>query len=514
MTYSFIIKGGTVFDGSGEQPIKTDIGIDNDSISHIGDLSGQEADQIIDASDLFVSPGFIDITNHSDTYWTLLSMPAQESMITQGVTTILIGNCGESLVPLIKMEALGALERWSLVPAVSIDWTTTKEFYSTLQKLRIGVNVGTLIGQEMLKRQTNNNTARYTLLNSALEDGAWGLSSNFSLGDWSRDISSDTLDLLKILKNRNGLYKIHLRDEGKDFLPAVSSVIHLAHESGVRTVISHLKAVGKSAWQDFEKALSMIESAKKSGIAISYDIFPYQRTGSMLISLLPEWVRREKGFEILQALSDKNKKQRLLEELKNLTLHGDRMILASALKAKSFVGKTFDEISKILALPLEEVIIEMLKLNSLNVTFFGKTIHGKNLLDVLATKNTIIASDGAGYSTSFETTGDLAHPRSFGTYPRFFSNLAQKTHINNASAIKAMTSLPATAMGLEDRGILKTGNKADIVVFDKNTFSDKSTYKQPFEYSTGVKYVFINGKTAIDNGVIMQERHGTVLRKP
>src|SRR3989338_6823127 len=235
MAYSLLIKNGLIANGKGGEPFRGDIAISEGKIKDIGPDLGDSAEKIIEAAGLCVAPGFIDITNHSDAYGTLFFAPMQESMLMQGVTTIVVGSCGQSLAPLITKSAISDLDRWTTGFSVPIDWTSVKDFYKTLEK------IGT---------------------------------------------------------KHNALWKVHMHDEGKDFLPSVATVLRLARLSGAHIVISHLKAVGRGAWKDFNGALKMIQNGEREGLKISFDFFPYMRTGSMLVSLLPAWAK--KSNEILR----------------------------------------------------------------------------------------------------------------------------------------------------------------------------------------------------------------------
>ena len=513
MTYSILIKNGTVIDGLGVHPRKADVGISGNYIKDVGDLSSASAEKTIDATGHIVAPGFIDLTNHSDTYATIFSNPSQDSMIRQGVTTILFGNCGESLAPITKKETLMDLNKWVAASAINLDWNSMSEYYDVLKDIHPGVNIASLVGHETLRRNTVVADEMAILLESAMVQGAWGLSSNFSFRDWGKTLA-ETIDLLKVVKSFGGLYKIHLRDEGKNFLPSVAALIDAVRTTGVRTVISHIKAIGRSSWGDFTKALLMIENAKGSGLEIYFDFFPYLRTGSMLMNLLPEWAREGNDEVILKRISDPSESAKILRDLKVITLHADRIFIASAKADKNIVGKTLLEIALKVSMPPEEVILEILKINSLNITFFGKTIAAKNLIFASRHKDSVLASDGAGYNIEFQRSGDLVHPRSYGAYPRFFSTVSPKAKLRPEEAIEKMTSHPAKILGLDDRGRLCKSLLADIVIFDENGFRDRATYKNPFRYPDGMKCVIVNGKIAFaDDGDKKIMRNGVILKR-
>ena len=512
MAFSVIIKNGKIFDGAGSEPFYADIGITDDKISKIGDLSGENSGRVIDASGLFVSPGFIDLTSHSDVYGTLFHRPMQESMLTQGVTTILVGNCGESLAPIAKKESLLELERWTNL-SLNANWNSMSEYLDSLKKNGLGVNVATLVGEETIARNSEQSGQKEFLLSRSLKDGAWGISINFSFHGGNGASQQETLNLLKMVKKYKGVCKIHLSDEGKNFLPAVVATIDLARRSEARVIISHMKAIGREAWEDFESALSIIERARFEGVDIYCDTFPYLRTGSSLLALLPQWAREGSNEEILARLENEESKNKIVFALQKITLHPDRILLASAGKDKKIIGRTLEKIATELGMGHESAIIEILKLHNLNATIFGKTINPENLISLLKKNYVCVASDGAGYDLSFADFGNLAHPRSFGTFPRFLKVYASKTNLKMEEAIKKITSLPASLLGLSDRGIIKKGSIADIAIFDPLTLKDLSTYKTPFNYSVGVKFVLISGNIALNEGEIVANPFGKILIK-
>lgn len=512
MAYSVLIKNGTILDGSGNAPFSADIGIEGNKIKAIGNLEKEKADQMIDATNLYVTPGFIDLTNHADVYGTIFSIPSQESMLRQGVTTILVGNCGESLAPIANKDSLTQLERWSNEP-FNVNWNSFDEYERILENRGVGINIGSLVGHWTLKRNAKNIEEMVFLLERSLEEGAWGLSSNFSFFEKDSMLERETTSLLRVLKKHDALYKIHLQDEGKNFLPALVHAVNLARVSGVRCVISHLKTVGRTSWKDFDHAIAIMRAAQKEGVDISFDIFPYVRTGSMLSSLLPEWAREEGDEKILQKLNDKNFFDTVVEGLKSLTLHPERITIASALKEKSSVGKTLEEISKRAGVSPEETLLTILKVNNFNVTIFGKTIESNNVITACQDARSMVASDGAGYDASIKKFGNLVHPRSFGAFARFFHHIAPKSQLSPERAIQKLTSLPARAMGLNNRGLLKNNYIADIAIFHPEEFRDSATYKNPFNFALGLKALLLSGKMAIVHEELVLSAAGIILRK-
>ena len=300
--YSVIIKGGMVIDGKSGPMRQADVGVELDKIRAMGDLSGGSADLVIDASGKYAMPGFIDITNHSDTHWTLFNSPLQESLLTQGITTILGGNCGVSLAPLAGAKAIEGIQKWVDVSQINVNWQTMGEFLAEAEKKSFGVNFATLVGYGTLRRGILGDESRPAsyeeikkiryLLEEALKQGAFGVS--MSLGSAHEKSASDEeiAEIFQAAEEYNVLTKHHLSDEGKNILPAVSRLLSFGRLDSVRTHISHFKALGRTAWENFGRALLMIEKAQKEGFEITCDFFPYTRTGSSLFELLPSWIRK------------------------------------------------------------------------------------------------------------------------------------------------------------------------------------------------------------------------------
>jgi N-acyl-D-amino-acid deacylase len=264
----------------------------------------------------------------------------------------------------------------------------------------------------------------------------------------------------------------------------------------VRTVISHFKAVGRGVWPDFIKAINIIDSARKSGVDISFDVFPYLRTGSPLVSLLPLWAKEGSKKDILDRLQSSANSEYLIRDLKNITLHPEHIIFASASEDKKIIGKTLEKISQDYGKSPEEVIVEILKTNNLDITILGRVISYKNLISALQNEYSAVSSNGAGYDLSFAKFGNLVHPRSFGAFPRFISKLVPAANLKIEDAIKKLTSIPASMLGFKNRGVLKNGFLADITAFDFNGLKDTSTYFHPYQYSSGIKLLLISGQIA------------------
>lgn len=524
--YDTIIKGGTVFDGRGNPPIKADVGISKDEIKGIGDLNESDGDEIVYAENKYVCPGFIDITSHSDTRWTLFTQPNQESLIKQGITTMVGGNCGFSIAPIISGAGIKSLSRWTDISKINTNWKTVKEFLKELETYKLALNFGTLVGFNTLLYEVVGEEAKSpskdeirqmkALLESSLKDGAFGISTNLGLGHKDIFRDKDLVEIFGIAGKFGGVTKHHLEDEGKGILPAVSRLINISRKTGVSLIVSHLKILGRGSWDYFKGVMEIMDNAIKEGLNISYDFFPYDRTGSNLFALLPPWLKREKSETIMQVLSSRDDQRRkdALEYIRGLTLHYEKITISSSQFDTKNVGKTLAEISRSFEVPPEEVILDLLLVNNLNISMFSEVINFDHVLEIAKKKYSMLSSDGAGYDYSLLVLSFLPHPRSFGSFPRALRIFAKETGILSwEEAIHKMTGMPAGAVGIKDRGTIEKGKKADIIVFDPQTILDKSTYDSPFKFPEGIAFVFINGSAAFADGELTGSFPGKIIKR-
>jgi len=519
--YDVLIKNGLVFDGKGNKPERVDIGVVGDEIKEIGDLSKESAHRIIDADGKYVAPGFIDLTNHSDTHWTLFTSPSQESLLCQGITTILGGNCGTSLAPFLGEASLEEIQRWVDISRINVNWQTMDEFLSQLKKFKISVNFATLVGLNTLQKAVNGdlNQMKFLLKNS-LDQGAFGVSANLGLHPAKNLSDEELIELFSVAEKEKVIVKHHLEDEGENILPAVSRLISISRKSKVKMHISHFKALGKNSWRFFPEAIKMIKRGREEGLKLSGDFFPYTKTGSSLFILLPSWLRKlttEEVYKILRTPDDRRRKD-VIDYLRELTLHYEKIIVASASSELNVVGKTIEQLSRTSGLSREEIILSLLETNNLRVSIFNEVISSENIGRIAKEEFSAIASDGVGYDISNPKSQisnlDLPHPRSFGAFPRAFNLLIKERRISSwEEVIYKMSGLAANILGLGNRGTIQKDSKADIVIFDPQEISDYATYDNPFQYSRGMKDVLINGTLVLDNEKFTGQFPGYVLRK-
>lgn len=516
-----LIQGGTVIDGTGRERFSADVGIKDGVIYEIGELSHEDAKKTIDAKGKMVTPGFVDVCNHSDTYWTLFTNPLQESLICQGVTTIIGGNCGSSLAPLLSEEAILSIRKWSAADHFNIDWRTMEEFLQTVSQKESSVNFGTLIGHGTLRRALARDESRQLneeeekILVRAVEDamhqGAFGLSSGLV---YTHEANSDRREmrlLAKAMHDLSGVYATHIRNETSLFREAVREALRIAAETGVRTHISHLKVLGQFYWDAFEEALEEIREEVRVGSEVTFDIFPYTATGSVLYTLLPEWASHGGKHMMLARIREKSSRREIVEGLRRKQLDYSRIRVAFE---KGGGHKTIEEMAEKQGIDSEEVILNLLSANEGRVIAFLDLISEQNLCAGLRSKYSIVASDGAGYSLAHKKTGEHIHPRNFGAFPRVLGKYVREEKVLTwEEGIYKMSGLPARTFDMRNRGELRVGYAADVVVFDPETIKDEATFEDPYRHPTGIEHVLVNGKCAFTDHAFSEERFGEVIKK-
>ena len=518
--YSLIIKNATVYDGTGKPGEALDIAVENDKIVNVDKRLEQGALEVIDAQNLALAPGFIDLQNHSDSYWQIFDNPNFESLITQGYTTILVGNCGASLAPLISEQSMLALQKWHSLEGSNINWSSFKEFLSQLSRKSFGCNLGSLIGYETIRRgvvgdqirslEKNELRAVIKILEESLDAGAFGLSSGLS---YSHEIIISELELFelaKIIKKHDRLFSIHLRSEGSEVLEATEEALDIARTTEVNLKISHLKVRGQQNFSKFANLVSDLETAYHQGINAHFDIYPYETIWQVLYSYLPKWAIEGGRQAMLRHFKDPVQRNKILLYLNSLDVKFPEIIVASTANKLSASGKTLGQIAKNLEISSEQAVLELIQNGGSEVLVFEKNLADEQVRELLFHPLSFVGTDGAGFGG--KPLEKLVHPRCFGTAPRFLK-IARESKFSLESAIKKLTSQPAIKAGIKNRGEIKVGNFADLVIFDPQKIADRATYQNPFQFSEGVRHVFVNGKATVRDGKITKDMPGFILKK-
>ncbi len=524
--HDILITNGRIIDGTANPWFYADIAVDDGKIVDIGFLKGRKAKRIIDAAGLFVCPGFIDIHSHSD----LEPMVNYrcESKLRQGVTTEVVGNCGDSAAPIFD-QAFEDQKRAAQDYGLQVCWHTVSEYLSNLEASRPSINYATLVGHGTLRKsvlgyENRKPTAEELermkqLLWQAMEDGAFGLSTGLIYPPGSFADTDEIIELCKVVSQFGGYYATHMRSEGDKLEQSVAESIDVGRIARIAVQISHHKAVGRSNFGKVEQTLKMIEEARKIGIDVSCDVYPYTATATSLAAILPGWVHEGGKEKLLERLKNEKIRQKIAQEIDPVQqkMSGYENLYISYVsteKNRWCEGKSVHYIADQLGKSPIYAIFDLIVEEKAQVGMIRFCIDEEDIKRVIASEYSIIGSDGSALAPYGILSKGHPHPRNYGTFPRILSRYVKELKVVSLEqAIRKMTSFPAQRLGLLDRGMIKRGMSADIVIFDLEKVKDMATYDCPKNYPEGIVYVIVNGSVTIENGEHTGSRTGQVLRK-
>ncbi|MBI4683667.1 MAG: D-aminoacylase [Nitrospirae bacterium] len=525
-----LIKGGAIFDGTGKDSFEADIGIVGDKIAFISKpsaFSSQRSEKIIDARGLAVAPGFIDTHGHSD--FTLLADPRAEGKLFQGVTTEINGNCGLSAAPLYN-EAIIQREKDLRELGIRERWSTLREYLMILERRKLAINFVTLAGHGNIRasvigyKNKTSNAAEIKkmqkLLKQAVSEGAIGLSTGLIYPPGIYSDTKELISLARILSDKDRfIYTSHMRSEGERLIEAIQEVLHIASKADIRVHISHIKTSGRENWHKIDKAISLIEDARKKGLKVTCDRYPYTAASTDLDAVLPPWVYDGGSEEEIKRLKHLMTKERIKKEI--LQRHPDKdywksvsVSSVSSEKNRWMEGRALFYISKKIHKDPVDTLFRILTDEKLRVSAIFSSMNEDNLRRFLSLPYTMIGSDSSARSTDGPTYKGKPHPRGFGTFPRFIGRYIRDEGLMSMSeAIYRVTMLPSKTFGINGRGIIKKGAFADITIFDPDRIIDKAKFGKPFLRPGGIYYVIVNGVPALWEGRSTGRRTGKILRK-
>ncbi len=501
-----------------------DVGIKEGKIKEIGDLKNEAGLNVVDAQGLYVTPGFIDVNNHSDTYWRIFADPELPSLIYQGITTIIGGNCGSSLAPLVNKDIIQSIQKWADIKMINLNWLTMNEFLGEVERKKLSVNFATLVGHGTLRRGLISDKVRgltsvemktmKKMLENAMKEGAFGLSTGLVYTHAKIASEEEIMELAEIVKNYGGVYATHIRGESHELIEAVEEAIKITQRTGVKLEISHLKAMGQKNWHLMEEAINFIETARMSGMDVNFDVYPYTTTGSVLYILLPDWAVEGGRKIMIERLKNKNNREKILSEMRQSGINFSDIIISISPLDKRLTRRHVGEIAKVQEKTSEETVIDLLIASEGRVITMMNVLSEKNMIKAVQNPFSIISSNGAGYNTEHVESGELVHPRNFGAFPRVLNYyVREKNKISWEEAIHKMSGRPAEKYGITKRGILKKDYYADVIVFNPDEIQDLATPENPYQYSRGINEVIVNGEIVLDKGKYNGKRNGQVIRK-
>ncbi|KON88070.1 aminoacylase [Sporosarcina globispora] len=523
--FDVILKSGHVFDGSGNPWTKLDIGIKDGKIASLGDLSEGQAIQIIDCKGMAVSPGFIDPHVHSDLLCTKPEIHKIKAL--QGVTTELFGQDGISVAPVSEetkplwqkqLNGLnGDIGEWP--------WNSVDEYLTFLENSKMIGNAAYLVPHGAVRTLVMGFEGRTAtaeemekmreLIEEGMRQGAVGISTGLV---YPPNVFSDKEELIEICKGAakyDGCFVVHIRNESIHSLTALDEVIDVARQSGVRLHISHFKVIGQSNRHKYKTALEKMDEARREGIEITFDQYPYSAASTVFHAILPPWVHSGGTEEMLARLKNPEDRKRISDDFKNnedyenwvLSCGWENIIVTSVQTDanKCLVGRNMLEIAEIRKKTPEEAAFDILIEEKGSVTMIIHWGYEEDVLLGMSHPLQMVGSDGI--------FGGKPHPRLSGTFPRVLGKFVrEKGALTLEEAIRKMASFPAQLMRLKDRGFIKEGYQADIVVFDQEKIAECGTFAEPLLEPAGIREVFINGKLTVHNGEYIGTRAGQVIR--
>ncbi|OGV32458.1 MAG: hypothetical protein A2020_02065 [Lentisphaerae bacterium GWF2_45_14] len=515
-----LIKNAEVFDGSGAESFESDILIENDTIAEVGKIRYCAAHEVIDASGLAVAPGFIDCHSHSDI--SILAAPEAFGKISQGVTTEITGNCGLSVFPVTELNREHLDELYKNYNE-KILWESMDGYAAKLMRRRPAVNIAALCGHNTLRaavcgyERKNINGHEISemrrLLRESLAKGAFGFSTGllYSPGKFSGE--KELLAMLSETASSGKIYATHLRSEGKALFEAVSEAVSLCLETGVwKLHLSHLKTAGKDNWNKLDEVLELIKSSQSHKLGVSADRYPYIESMTQLCVILPPPFDAMDSVALQKELADKAVFKNMLtlidktvtdEQWENVIL-----VDCAPTRFKKYSGKTLREIADNEFLKPSQVCSEILREDAPGALAAFRGMSPQNMKKIIALPFVCCASDENSRPRDFSI--GRSHPRAFGSFPKFFKIL-DREGISHGEIIRKMTSLPASIFGIGDRGMIKKGCKADLVLLDLAKYKDSASFSFPHSPAEGVRSVFVNGILSFHENCVCS-RAGQMLK--
>jgi N-acyl-D-amino-acid deacylase len=519
--FDLLVRGGSVVDGTGAPPRRADVGILGDRIDAVGDLQGADAAREIDASGALVTPGFIDVHSHSDTY--ILLEPTAPSKLTQGITTEICGNCGASAAPRFGEGRMPS--DWSM-HSYPGSWSTVGEYREVLASCGPSLNIALLAGHNTLRGSVlgygrrapsaAESGAMRAALDRALEEGALGLSTGLLYAPGLYATREELLDLARSVARAGGILTSHMRNETDGLLEALDEILSLGRDAGCRVQISHLKAGKKSAWRLAAPAVEAIDRARRGGVEAAADRYPYCAGSTDLDVVLPAWAAEGTREAILYRLKDPAAREQIERELAaDDPGRWDDVRIGSAREKsdETLRGVSIAEAAERAGCAPERLITMLLRRNELHVgaLFFG--MSEENMRMILRQDFTMAGSDASIRAPRGPLSQDFPHPRAYGTMPRFLRLLCADEGLSVASVIRRMTALPAEHFRLGKRGRIEPGWAADVICFHWHDFRDRADYAHPHRHSEGIRVSIVNGRVVLEDGLPTGEPAGRFLAR-
>jgi N-acyl-D-amino-acid deacylase len=498
--FDVLIRRSRVVDGTGNPWFRADIGVKNGRIAAVGRLGGRSADQVIDAAERIVAPGFIDVHTHIE--GGIEKVPRGDNFLFDGVTTVITGNCGGSEWPL-------------------------GQWFTNLEKLGLGINVGSLIGHNTVRREVmglanrlatpEEITKMQALVEQAMREGAVGFSTGLIYIPGTYSNTAEVVALGQAAARHGGVYASHMRDEGEKVLDAITEAATVGQQAGMPVQLSHFKIDNRRLWGSSEKSLALVEKLRRQGLDVVIDQYPYDRSSTNLGITLPSWALADGPAEVTARIRNPETRAKIIRDMKLRMEELGQPDYSYATVAgyslnRDYEGKTISEINAMKGRPRTvnaeiDTILDLMETGGAQMVY--QSMGQVDVERILRYPNTAIASDGG-----IRQIGQgMPHPRSYGTNARVIAEYVNQRHVLTLEdAVRRMTSLPARTFGLRDRGVIREGAAADLLIFTPENVKDRATFTAPHQYSEGFDYVLVNGRVMIEAGKITSATGGQIVR--
>jgi N-acyl-D-amino-acid deacylase len=521
-----VIRNGDVIDGSGGSRYRADVGLVEDRIVRVGKLDDMDAALAVDASGCVVTPGFVDMHSHTD--FTIPILPTAESLAHQGITTAVMGQCGSSPAPLLPdtRQQVVAMMQSEDVPLPWEAWGSFGSYLDYVRDTGTSINLVPLVGQGVVRAGVMGYTAEaanpaqrsrmVAEIEKALDEGAVGLSTGLIYPPGSYCSTEELVDVTRPVGKRGGFYFSHIRGEGETLLQAIAEAIQIGREAGAAVQISHFKAVGEPNWHKSALALRLIDDARDEGLDVTADLYPYLASSTDLTATLPDWAKEGGKEAILSRLRRSESRDKMAADMRSggyaSQVRWDQVLISNAPKNRSYEGRRIADLAKEAGKAPHTWIFDALLETDLDIGMISFGMSLENRKQELRHPAMMVGTDGTSLATEGPLSSGRPHPRSYGTFPRVLGFFVREQGVLSLEeAVWKMTGFPAQKLRWSDRGLIREGYKADLVVFDPETVTDRATFEAPHRYPAGIRYVLVNGQLVIQQETHTGARPGEIL---
>lgn len=529
MAWSLLIRGGSLVDGTGAPARRADVAVEDERIVAVAPSLAGEAARVIDAPGLVVTPGFIDAHSHSDLSYP--DCPSAECKARQGVTTEVVGMCSFSLAP-IHPDRRGPFRDWTggLGAGQDRPWESFAQYMDALRALRPSVNVAQFAGHGALRMAAIGPDSRpagpdglramQRLLDQAMDAGAFGYSTGLVYPPSAYGDTAELVALARAMAPRGGLYFSHVRGESAMVEASIAEAIRIGEEAGVGVQIAHVKVSGPENWGKADAVLALIDAARARGVDVSGDVYPYHAGSTKMDNLLPAWAHDGGIARLLERLADRPTRRKLMEEclvdgerwrtVSQGSLGFDQILVATCARGE-LEGLSLAQVARQQGTTPAEAMMNLVLEQRATVGMISFSQSPDNVKKILAHPAIMVGSDSIGLWQGEGPKRGRPHPRVYGTFPRVLQLAREERLFSLETAVHKMTGMPARRLGLRDRGVVREGAAADLVVLDPERVRDEATFADPHRYPTGLPWVIVNGAVVVDDRRFTARGTGRVL---